>query len=502
MKKVPATILPGGSVVDMPLGSNLLEQLRRAGLAPDAPCGGHGTCGKCGVSINGTTVLACQTVVNEAMTVTLPEQSNEHILQTGVKIRAQLRPVRAGKYHLAYDIGTTTMVCYLLDGHTGEELAVASMGNPQAGFGADVISRIQHALKGKLSELAQCVRDGMCRLAKEVCDRVGAAPTEIGTVAVVGNPCMQQLFLGIAPGNLATIPFAPVLTKAEILDAKDYLPLCVNAKLLTVPDISGYVGGDTVACLLANRQWLQEAPTLLVDIGTNGEMVLSAGGKMVACSTAAGPALEGAKIRFGMRGKDGAISRVWLEGDRVRCEVIGGGKAVGICGSGLIDAVAVMLQLGAINEHGRIQTSPMAPRIGHLLGDVDGNRVFYLTEDVYLTQQDIREVQLAKGAIAAGIEMLAQHLRIPLENIGSVQLAGAFGSAIAPQNAVRIGLLPNQFLNKVVAIGNAAGSGAKLLACDEAQLRQAERIVAQTEHLELAASAQFQEIFVENMMFA
>lgn len=502
MKEYPVTILPDAKTVLAEEGSNLLEVLRGLDLAPDAPCGGHGSCGKCRVTVNGKTVLSCQTTVTEPMTVALPDcMGNERILASGISAQTIMCPVQPGDYHLAYDIGTTTVVCYLLDGKTGRELAVASMGNPQGSYGADVISRIQHALHGKLEELTQCIRTGMCRLAEEVCSQMGADPEQIGTVSVVGNPCMQQLFFGISPENLATVPFAPVLTKSVIVAAKDYLPVCTNAKLLTPPDISGYVGADTVACLLATNQASRESATLLVDIGTNGEMVLGNSKKMVACSTAAGPALEGAKIRFGMRGKEGAIDKVWLEDGCIHYSVIGQTSAVGICGSGLIDAVAVMLEIGAVNGQGRIQTPESAPDIASYLGEVDGKRVFYLTENVYLTQQDIREVQLAKGAIAAGIEMMTNHLGISLQDIASVQIAGAFGSSIRPESAAKIGLIPTELLTKVTAVGNAAGSGAKLLVCNAAELDLADALAARIRHLELASSLDFQEIFVENMLF-
>lgn len=502
MKEYPVTILPQAETVLVREGSNLQEVLRGLGLAPDAPCGGQGTCGKCRITVNGATALSCQTTVAEALTVTLPNHmGGEQILTAGISTQTVLCPIHPGDYHLAYDIGTTTVVCYLLDGKSGRELAVASMGNPQGSYGADVISRIQHALRGKLEELTQSIRTGMCRLAQEVCGKIGADPEQIGTVSVVGNPCMQQLFLGISPENLAAVPFAPVLTKSVIVAAKDHLPVCSNAKLLTPPDISGYVGADTVACLLATNQASLESVTLLVDIGTNGEMVLGNSKKMVACSTAAGPALEGAKIRFGMRGKEGAIDKVWLEDGCVCCGVIGQVPAVGICGSGLIDAVAVMLEIGAINDRGRIQSPDTAPNMASHLADVDGQRVFYLTDNIYLTQQDIREVQLAKGAIAAGIEMMTGHLGISTMDIASVELAGAFGSAIRAESAAKIGLIPTELLTKVTAVGNAAGSGAKLLACNAAELERADALAAKIEHLELASSPDFQEIFVENMLF-
>lgn len=290
-------------------GANLLDVLRQEGLAPEAPCGGQGSCGKCGVSVDGKNQLACRTVVSGDMAVALPEKSGQtSVLVSGCGVLAEMDPIHPG-YLLAFDIGTTTIVCYLMD-ESGTELAAAGMLNPQAPFGADVISRIQHALGGAMERLTGCVRGGLEQLTAQVCHMAGISAAEVGVVSVVGNPCMQQLFLGIPPRNLASVPFAPVITKSSARPAKEILPVWENAVLLTLPDISGYVGADTVGCVLATRMYEDEHLTLLVDIGTNGEMVLGNRAHMVACSTAAGPALEGAGIQFGMYGAPGAIDHV------------------------------------------------------------------------------------------------------------------------------------------------------------------------------------------------
>ena len=314
-------------------------------------------------------------------------------------------------------------------------------------------------------------------------------PSEIVLTCIVANPAMQQLFLGISPGNLATVPFAPVITEAKIVPAKEYLPLCESAQMMIVPDVSGYVGADTVGCVLSTRMYASDKMTLMVDIGTNGEMVLGNKHRMTACSTAAGPALEGANIRFGMRGAEGAIDHVWMEDGDIRCSVIGGGTARGICGSGLIDAVAVLLESGLINRRGRIQS----------LEEVDGQRVVWLTERIYLTQEDIREVQLAKGAIAAGIALMAKQLDIEQSQIDQVLLAGAFGSFLRPESACRIGLLPPELLDKIVPVGNAAGSGAKRLVCDERLLEEAQKLVEKIEFIELADLPDFRRCFSVHM---
>lgn len=472
---------PENRTISVPSGENLLTALRSEGLAPDAPCGGNGKCGKCKVLVDGNEKLACQTVVDRDMMVTLPQKAGLNILQEGISRDHIVAPQKEGQL-LAFDIGTTSLVCFLLDGQTGKELAKSSMLNPQTVFGADVISRIRGALNGQLDALTAAIRQGMTELIHQVTNR----PEEISLVSVVGNPAMQQLFLGISPENLAGVPFAPVLTHAKAVPCAAYLPICSHAKLLIVPDISGYIGADTMGCVLATEIYKKEAITLMVDIGTNGEMVLGNKDRMIACSTAAGPALEGANIQFGMRGTVGAIDHVWLEKGSVKCSVIGGGKALGICGSGLIDAIAVGLETGLLNKRGRIQNE---------------EHIFHLTESVYLTQEDIRQVQLAKGAIYAGIILMAKLLGLAVKDIEKVQLAGAFGSFLNPKSACRIGLLPEELLDKIEAVGNAAGSGAKMLAYDDQLLPLTEKLTNRIEFLELASLPEFSRTFAKSMNF-
>lgn len=472
-------------------GANLLDVLRQEGLALEAPCGGQGSCGKCGVSVDGKNQLACRTVISGDMAVVLPEKSGQaSTLVSGCGVLTEMAPIHPG-YLLAFDIGTTTIVCYLMD-ESGTELAAAGMLNPQAPFGADVISRIQHALGGAMERLTGCVRSGLEQLTIQVCHMAGISAAEVGVVSVVGNPCMQQLFLGIPPRNLASVPFAPVITKSSARPAKEILPIWENAILLTLPDISGYVGADTVGCVLATRMYEDEHLTLLVDIGTNGEMVLGNRTHMVACSTAAGPALEGAGIQFGMYGAPGAIDHVWISDGALRVSVIGDEEAKGICGSGLIDAIACFLELGLVDMRGQLQTSSDM---------IDGQRVIHLTDTIYITQNDIREVQMAKGALAAGVALMAAQLGKSVSEIDRVLLAGAFGSFLQPESVCRIGLLPPVLRGKIQAVGNAAGSGAKLTACSGKELAYTDELVKKIQFLELASMPDFRSKFAMSMRF-
>lgn len=478
------TLLENNKKLFVAAGTNLLDVLKENGIYPDAPCGGKGTCGKCTMLVNGADVLACRTVVDRDMTVVLPK-SEIRILQERFCAEQSIDPLRDG-YLLAFDIGTTSVVCSLLEGKTGRELAQSSMLNPQVAYGADVITRIQQAVQGKLALLTQMIRHAMTDLIQMVCDDAGISPQKVGVVSVVGNPAMQQLFLGICPENLSEVPFAPALTEEKVVSCKEILPICSEAQLLIVPDIAGFIGADTIGCLLAAKLYEADALTLLVDIGTNGEMVLGNRDGMIACATAAGPALEGANIQFGMRAAEGAIDHVWTEDGKILCSVIGNGAARGICGSGLVDAVAAGLQLGLINKRGRILTD---------------DHILPLTEKVSLTQEDIRQVQLAKGAISAGITLLARQLGVEIQEIQKVQLAGAFGSYLNPENACCIGLLPEVLLPKIEVIGNGALNGAKMLACHKELLPFTQNLVERTGFLELASLPEFPRTFAKAMLF-
>ena len=260
-----------------------------------------------------------------------------------------------------------------------------------------------------------------------------------------------------------------------------------------MPNIAGFVGADTSAVLLDVELDREEDITLVIDIGTNGEMVLGNKDRMIACSTAAGPAFEGAKIEMGMRGMEGAIDHVRADDEgNVICTMIGGGNPIGICGSGLLDAVAVLLETGKMDESGRLDEYTELP---------EGNKVFMLKGDVYISQKDIREVQLAKGAIAAGIELMEKQLGIRTEDIKRVKIAGAFGNYMDPHSACAIGMIPAELEDRIVMIGNGAGEGAKIAAFSYQEYRRAERIARRAEFLELASSPDFQDTFVDHLMF-
>ena len=474
MNRYTVTFLPVGKSVCVAEGTDLLQAQIAAGLRPDAPCGGKGTCGKCKVMLEGREVLACQTSVDRDMSVITEKTQSVRILTQGQEV--ETKADGADKYVIAFDIGTTTVVAYLLSGETGELLAQSSCMNPQSQYGADVISRIQLVLDEKTTALRDGIRATMMDLTRQAAMAAEIAVEEITAAAIVGNTAMHHLMLGIDPQPLVTPPYMPAVFEAMEVGA--------GCKARILPNIAGFVGGDTVGCLVSTRFDRMEELTLLIDIGTNGEMVLGDKKRRIACSTAAGPAFEGAKISCGMRGAEGAVDHVWLEEGTVKYHVIGETAPLGLCGSGLLDLVAVLLEKEIIDESGRLE-----------------DKEFTLCDNVVLTQKDVREVQLAKAAIRAGIELLARQLDVDVADIRQVLLAGAFGSYMDPKSACRIGMIPPVLVDRIKAIGNAAGEGAKLCALSRAEYEYSQNLAKHTEFLELASLPDFQDCYVDALEF-
>ena len=491
MTEYTIQFMPGGQTITVAEGTSLLEAARSAGLTPNAPCGGKGTCGKCKVRLlhlqDQPEVLACQTKVTEAMTVRfLSEESKSQVISTRSHLTlGQFPPDSEDGYCVAFDIGTTTVVGYLLTG-SGEELGSAGRLNPQMAYGADVISRINYCLESSQEPLTTVIRSTLKEQILHLCEKQGISHTEIRTIAVVGNTCMHHMLMAIDPRPLVTPPYSPGEKRALQVGAMELLGICPNATVRVFPNIAGFVGGDTVGCMTALQFDKLTEPSLLIDIGTNGELVMTDGKKMLACSTAAGPAFEGAKISCGMRAADGAIDHVWIENGEVRCSVLGDTEPVGICGSALLDAIAVFLDLECIGESGRVLTD---------------DRLLHLKGNVALTQNDVNELQFAKGAIAAGIEMMAADLGLDLHDIQAVYLAGAFGNYMNPDSACRIGLIPSYLRSRIKPCGNAAGKGSQMAAVSLEAYAYADMLATMSDFLDLAAQPDFQDTYVEHLCF-
>jgi len=417
------------------------------------------------------------------------------------------------QYGLAVDIGTTTVVCTVVDLNTGSDMAVASALNTQAVHGADVISRINYSMENEdgLNELGSRVTEVICQLTEYACTEAGVDPDNVYEVTVVGNTTMTHLFLGLPVRNLALLPYVAVVSDPVELKASQLnLNINPNANVYVLPNISGFVGADTVGVILASALHKSDAIKLAIDIGTNGEVMLGSRERLLTCSCAAGPAFEGAMITHGMRAAPGAIERVQLN-DRPICRVIRGGHPIGMCGSGLIDVVAEMLKLGIVDSTGRMVSaddlgSHVSPGLRKCLSVSDEYGPHLILSrsnkrEVVITQKDVRQVQLAKGAIMAGVKILINTLGIQPDDISEVLLAGAFGNYIQKENAIRLGLLPDFPLDKVNFIGNAAAEGAKMALMSREAREDTKRISENTGYVELAMDANFQNEFIDAMMF-
>ncbi len=419
-------------------------------------------------------------------------------------------------YGAAIDIGTTTLACYLIDLHTGKRLSVNSLLNPQKIYGADVISRIQHTIDSSsgLQELHGLIINAINASIAVLCSQSGIKPENIYALSLVGNTTMTHLLLNVSPRNIALAPFVPAFTSKMLLQAKS-LDISINSSGLVciLPSVSAYIGADTVAAVLSSGLFRQKNMSLLIDIGTNGEIVLGSETGMFACSSAAGPAFEGANIRNGMGGITGAISSLSLT-QGLSYKTIGNSKPIGICGTGIVDALAQLLEVGIVDETGRVNTGweaavPAQAELADRITTVDGMNAFVICRgeetlsgrEIVLTQKDIRELQNAKAAVAAGINVLVREAGITFEDISEVYLAGGFGSYINIDSALKIGLIPSALAGKISTVGNAAGQGAVEALINEDYLKLSEEISRKIKYIELSASKDFNDYYVDCMLF-
>ncbi|MDF2874733.1 MAG: nqrF 3 [Sporomusa sp.] len=424
---------------------------------------------------------------------------------------------QAPVYGVAIDIGTTNIAVALYDLVTGSMVRLAAAENGQTLFGADVISRIEFANHSQSNRdlLRQTVTDTINGLLNKLCTMAEIASSQIYKAVVVGNTTMHHLFLGLDVSFLALSPFVSVYNASlELCASEVRLELHPQAKVFLFPNVGGFVGGDTLGAVLGAEELLTQGRHLLIDIGTNCELYLQDGSQMWACSTAAGPAFEGAGITCGMRAQPGAIERVMIDEQGVAIAVIGGGPATGICGSGLIEAVQQMRRAGIISEQGGIQ-DPNDPEVQATLlsgllnriRDGELGREFVLAydpsgNDVFLTQRDISQLQLAKGAVCAGIRTLLDIAGLAVGDLDSVVLAGTFASHLNLASTVDIGLIPQLSMHKLKTAGNAAHAGAVKALLDQRAFNNLRRQASQITHVELGGSATFSMYFMESMYIA
>lgn len=556
--QVSITFEPTGRSVSVLPGTLVIEAVGRCGLTIDAPCGGEGTCGKCRIrfishapdaidteirlfsdeEIAAGWRLGCQAAVTRDCVIAIPETSlfngRLQILTQSVAIAESANdephdtlPLEivsgARNFAVAFDVGTTTLVGELLELPSGTELAIAAGINPQVIFGDDVVSRIGKACSSPADaqELRDMVVEALNKLIDELCEKTDAERSEIRGVSFSGNTTMQHLLCGLDVSQLSQLPFTPAQYEAVDVPAAE-LGFIIGdaARAYVLPVIGGFVGGDTVSGILAaNLSALAaDGPVVMIDIGTNGEIVLATGGKLLAASAAAGPAFEGARISCGMRAADGAIEKIAVDTDgNLKCSVIGGAaRPIGICGSALVDITAEMLRAKILESTGKLlapeeandiqQKTPEALH-GRLRHDAKGQTEFVLCEgndspDITITQRDIRELQLATGALKAGVEILLKQDSLTSGNINRVLIAGGFGSFIRRKNAQRIGLIPEDVpAEQISYVGNVSLHGAKWVLVSAAAREKAQSIAAAARHVELSSDMEFQMAFAEAMIF-
>jgi uncharacterized 2Fe-2S/4Fe-4S cluster protein (DUF4445 family) len=548
--------MPQDITVPVAAGTLLIEAARSAGIRMETPCNGLGTCGKCKAKVStndlqhlaegvqdsltqaerdGGWVLACQTTVIGDVQVEIEHKFADglQILSEGQTLTVEIDPwirksfdpaintthVYAGSsvlidelgdttrlaYGVAIDIGTTTLVVTLLDLRTGAELGVSSSLNPQALHAQDVLSRIKigskpEGLRRLHGELIQEMNQQIADLAV----RAGVALSNIYEAVFSGNTTMLHLATNTDPSSLGKYPYALALNGGEhVLAGKIGLNISQRGLVYLPPIMSAYVGPDITSGILSTRLAEQQGVVLLVDIGTNGEIALSVDGRLTATSTAAGPAFEGMNIECGMRASRGAVELVSLGEHGIRVETIANAKAVGICGSGLLDVVGELASQGGLDKNGRFQnngTSHTQPWRDQW-ETVDGKPAFRIAGPVYLTQKDVRQVQLAKGAIRTGIEMLLKANKIEAAQVDHVLIAGSFGFHLRTASLIHLGLLPKQFSDRVEFVGNTSKSGAQAFLLNRHTRDRMKQIVAQVEVIELANDPAFEKSFIQSLCF-
>ncbi len=497
----------GDKKFDCESGITLLDLLSAEGFPIAAPCGGEGKCGKCAVMLvspdgKRERVNACRMPadeVGERVVIAPDAASGGEIQLEGAAIPG------AGAlsgYAAALDIGTTTLAVRVIDRASGAVLGSTSAWNAQAPYGADVISRIKHASKpGGLEKLTGTVRNQARELVSVACGDAGVAHQDIAEIICAGNTTMEEIFAGISPESLGRAPYEP---ETRFTDGGEVRSEAFsNAKIRLVPCVSGYVGGDTVAAVYATGMAEKSGVRLLMDIGTNGELVLGGKDGLICCSVACGPAFEGAEISCGMRAVQGAISMVRLAQGEFWYVVIGGGKPSGICGTGIVDALAEMLKAGVLDGTGRIREPDELPE--GLRGTVSvnkrGNVSFTVAPGVKILAADVRKLQLAKAAVRAGVEILMSRAGATPGDIDEVYLAGGFGTKLDIDRAAAIGLIPPELADKTRAVGNAALDGAHRALCVPDGFEELINIRDKCKYIELSGSAEFSDAFVDAMAF-
>lgn len=514
----------------------LSDFFRQAGIGLAMPCSGNHTCGKCivrvsenpnGLSLpsddeknllgkqkllNGNRLACFARVVEDCKIIADSYKTEDYSIQTGFfsapsdSLSASAGFDIASSYGISVDIGTTTIASYLYSLNDCKLLSTVGEMNNQAAYGADVVSRIDYSNHDEACKLHTSIKNQLSEIfiknLEQASLKQGNSITlsDITKLVITGNTTMLHFLMNYPASGIAVSPFTPHSLFGFSIPASDIFKQLIRTQLYLPPCVGAYVGADAVCAVLASDMTTKNdgKTYLMADIGTNGEMALYHKGKLYTCSTAAGPAFEGAGIQKGMTARAGAVTDIAVDNDIVQCVTIGNAPPVGICGTGLINCLAKMLELNALDESGAINDEEN-PFVGY---DENLDCIIKLgADDVYITQKDVRQIQLAKAAIHAGILTLCHECGISVEEISTLFLCGGFGSVIDPYNAAKIGLIPSELSSRVIALGNAAGLGASMILCSDEKLSAAVNIANTAIDIPLSSSGFFMEKYVDCMMF-
>ena len=493
IQKVNITLQPLGKIISVNKGTPLIDVLHEFGV--EFPCGGKGACGNCKVKLLDGELkidtvqqqkldklnladnwrLACK--CNAESDISLEISQFENIILAD-NSTFEFTP-KTG-FGIAVDLGTTTIVIQLINLKNGHILDSVSDINPQAKYGGDLIARIQSCIDGNKHEMQNLIRNKIGDIIQSILKK---HPVEVSDIVIVGNTVMHHIFSNLDVQSLSFYPFdSPNLGIQKFTPKALNWELSAETEIKFSPSIGSFVGSDILAGIAATKMAEREGYSILIDLGTNGEIVVGNRDKIICASTAAGPAFEGAKISQGMRATTGAISSVNFINGKLKSHVIGNAKAKGICGSGLIDVLAILLNQEKIGMFGEINS---------------GEEKIEITPGVYLSQQDIREFQLAKAAIAAGVQLLINQLKITYDTIDKVFIAGGFGNFLNIKNVIRTGLIESDE-DKIVKLGNTALIGAKMFLFENEEFTK--NILNKTTHINLEADGTFQDVYIDKMM--
>ena len=551
------TILPFKKEVDIQTDETVMQALRRGGYEIEGPCNGQGICGKCRIRVENPAGvpqtphrgisetearekgirLACRLIPPDDITVHLPDDfsvdarilEGEHLDGIELKPAAvvvskkdtywmqyagedsevilQKWDAQFSAKGLAIDVGTTTLVVTLFCLVTGKELSTASSINPQTKFGHDVLSRIQKgSTEEGLTEVAGVVRKELNRLIQAACQKSNAVVDEILDVVIGGNTTMLTLAAAINPKPLGRLPFAVDIKGGVSYAAQDFgLDINPAGRVYVPPIVHAFIGSDITAGVLACGCLEKKNPSLFVDVGTNGEMGINNDGRFIVASTAAGPAFEGMGVSSGIRAVPGAVEAAYFDGETIDIKTIDAQPARGICGSGIIDLASSLLKAAVVDPSGRIKTPEqkegLQASVAERLHLIDDQPAFQVAEGVFFTQADIRQVQLAKGAIRTGIDMLMSEANVTPEGLEDITLAGAFGYHLRPDSLATIGLIPAKLARKVRFAGNTSKTGCAMMLINASLRDYLVKQVQRVEHLPLAEKISFQDLFIENLNF-